>query len=209
MGLVVGAISLIISCSTPVESQVTTGRSTAGTGRFLLQKLEMELHNQTRLMTTYLLYGKFIISNYNSQEAIDNSDGSNYYSTHDNFFADSSNGMKNDFDGDLHDNHHYNNIYAYVGNGFRIVNRLPGHEDMFYNNMVIMTKDGDYGHGSCSGPGMTIVHDNKVYTPTGKATECRMCLSDWQAKGNDPGTTAAVWPSDNVLVSATKKLFNL
>ena len=153
------------------------------------------------------IYGNFIIANYNSQEAIDNDDGSNYYNTHDNFFAYSGNGMKNDFDG--HDNHHYNNIYAYVGNGFGIVGQLPGHEDMFYNNMVILTRDGDYGHGTCSGPGMTVVHDNKVYTPTGKVTECGMSLSDWQAKGNDHGTTAGVWPSDDMLVSATKKLLNL
>ena len=152
------------------------------------------------------IYGNFIIANYNSQEAIDNDDGSNYYNTHGNFFAYSGNGMKNDFGG--HDNHHHNNIYAYVGQGFALMSQLPDHVDMFYNNTVILTKDGDYGHGACSGSAMTIVHDNRIYTPTGKVTECGTSLKEWQAKGNDPDTTADVWPSDDELVSATKKLLD-
>ena len=152
------------------------------------------------------IYSNFIIANYNSQEAIDNDDGSNNYNTHDNFFAYSGNGMKNDFGG--HDNHHHNNIYAYVGHGYGIVGQLPGHVDMFYDNTVVMTKDGDYGNGACSGSAMTVVHDNRIHTPTGKVTECGMSLKDWQAKGNDPGTTADVWPSDDDLVSATKKLLD-
>ena len=149
-----------------------------------------------------------MIANYNSILAIDNDDGSNYYKTHDNFFAYSSRGMKNDFGG--HDNHHYNNIYSYVGMGFGINSQLPGHEDYFYNNTVVQTKDGNYGSGQgCSGPGMTVVHDNHIYTPTGKVTECGMSLADWQAKGNDPGTVGSTWPSDDELVMMTQKLLSL
>ena len=149
----------------------------------------------------------FMIANYHSILAIDNDDGSNYYKTHGNFFAYSGSGMKNDFGG--HDNHHYNNIYAYVGRGFGINGQLDGHEDYFYNNTVVMTGTGDYGNPTCDGQGKTVLHDNRIYNKDGKVTECKMSLADWQAKGNDPGTTGAVWPDDDVLVQMTKQLLDL
>jgi len=37
-----------------------------------------------------------------------------------------------------------------------------------------MTKDGEYGSSACSGPAKPVVHDNKIFTPTGKVTECGM-----------------------------------
>ena len=156
----------------------------------------------------YISYN-FMLANYNSKMAIDNDDGSAYYETHDNVFVYGSlGGMKNDFDG--HDNHHHNNIYQYINSGFRICSQLKHHEDKFYNNTVVLNKDGDYGSGqTCSGDGMTVVHDNKIYTPNGKVTECGMDLDKWQAKGNDPGTTANKWPSDNDLKSMIKKLLNI
>ena len=149
----------------------------------------------------------FMIANYHSILAIDNDDGSNYYKTHGNFFVYSGRGMKNDFGG--HDNHHYNNIYAYVGTGFRINSQLEGHEDYFYNNTVVMTGTGDYGNPTCDGPGKTVLHDNHIYNKDGKVTECKMSLAEWQAKGNDPGTTAATWPDDDRLVKMTKWLLNI
>ena len=154
----------------------------------------------------------FMIANYNSQEAIDNDDGSNYYKTSGNFFAYSGNGMKNDFGG--HDNWHFNNIYAYVGRGFGVVPQLPGHADYFYGNEVIMTKDGDYGLAQvCNDiPGVvpkTVVHDNHIYTPNGKVTECGMSLAEWQVKGNDPGSTASAWPDDDKLVVMVQELLKL
>ena len=42
--------------------------------------------------------------------------------------------------------------------------------------------------------------------PNGKVTEYRMELDKWQAKGNDPGTTANKWPSDEELLCMVKKL---
>lgn len=153
------------------------------------------------------IIGNFMIADYNSQEAIDNDDGSNYYMTHGNFFVYSGNGMKNDFGG--HDNHHFNNIYAYVGRGFGIVGQLKGHEDYFYNNTVVMTRDGAYGNPTCSGDGKTVVHDNKIYTPNGKVTECKMSLRDWQAKGNDPGTTVAKTPDDETVIDDARRLLEL
>ena len=153
------------------------------------------------------IYYNFMIANYHSTYAIDNDDGSNYYKTHDNFFAYGSRGMKSDFGG--HDNHHYNNIYTYLGIGFRISIQLKGHEDYFYNNTVVQNANGNYGNPACSGDGMTVVHDNKIYTPTGKVTECGMSLADWQAKGNDPGTTANKWPEDDDLIKMIVDLLSI
>ena len=101
----------------------------------------------------YISYN-IMIANYHSIMAIDNDYGSCYYKTHHNFFA-YAGGMKNDFDG--HNNHHYCNIYAYVSQGFEICSQLKGHEDQFYNNMLVQLHDGDYGRGqTCSGDGKTV-----------------------------------------------------
>lgn len=158
------------------------------------------------------IVANFMIANYNSVLGVDNDDGSAYYKTHGNFIVYSGShplfgGMKNDFGG--HDNHHYNNIYAYVISGFGINSQLAGHEDYFYNNTVVMTRDGDYGQGTCDGPGKTVVHDNHIYSPMGKITECKMSLSEWQAKGNDPGTTASKWPNDEELEGMGRWLLNI
>jgi hypothetical protein len=103
--------------------------------------------------------------------------------------------MKNDFGG--HSNFHDNNVYAYVGIGFEICAQDAGFEDAFTDNQVFMTGTGNYGDGTCSGAGMTIVGNNSVYNPTGVVTECGDSLAAWQALGNDPGTTASVLPTDN------------
>jgi len=154
------------------------------------------------------LFNNFMLANYNSQEAIDNDDGSCYYQSHHNFLAYSGNGMKSDFGG--HDNHHFNNIYAYVGNGFEINGQLDGHADHFYGNKVILTRDGNYGSGqTCSGAGKTVVQDNQIYTPNARVTECGTTLKDWQSRGNDPGTTANTHPSDAVLIGWIKDLLQI
>ena len=153
------------------------------------------------------IQNNFMIANYNSQEAIDNDDGSCYYETHHNFFAYSGNGMKNDFGG--HDNHHHNNIYAWVDSGFLVSDQRAGHVDKFYNNTIVLNKDVMYGVGSCFGPTKVVVHDNRVYSPTGNVLECTMPLAQWQKGGNDPGTTAAPYPSDDVLIDAIKSVLDI
>jgi len=115
--------------------------------------------------------------------------------------------MKSDFDG--HDNVHHDNIYGYIGRGFSICDQRDGHEDYFYNNYVVQTNDGNYGNPKCSGTGKTVVHDNKIFTPTGKVTECNMALKDWQTQGGDPGTTASTTPSDAELIQQIKSLLML
>jgi len=148
----------------------------------------------------------FLICNYESQEGIDNDDGSAYYNSSFNFMYLSGNGMKSDFGG--HDNIHHHNVYAYVGHGFGICNQLKGHPDSFYSNHVIQDKDGDYGGGqecaTSDNADATVVHDNTIYTPSGRVTECGKSLADWQAQGGDPGTIATTTPTDDALLALAK-----
>jgi len=140
------------------------------------------------------VHNNFLIANYQGQEAIDNDDGSAYYHTHDNFFIYSGNGMKNDFGG--HDNHHYNNVYTYVGRGLGICSQIAGHEDYFYGNKVIMNKANPaLGGYSCSGDAKTVVHDNAIYTSDGKATECG------HPAPYTKGTTVGKIPSDDQIIA--------
>jgi len=103
---------------------------------------------------------------------------------------------------------HHDNIYAFVGAGFSICAQNKGHMDSFYNNHVIQDRDGNYGNGaackSSASVDATIVHDNHIYTPTGRVTECGMDLAAWQAQGGDPGTTAAVTPDDATLLALAR-----
>ena len=147
----------------------------------------------------------FFIDNYSPQEDVDNDDGSAYYETHDNFLVYGGNGMKNDFGG--HDNHHFGNIYAYVGHGVGVCSQLDGHEDYFYDNKVVSTGT-DVGNFACSGTGKTVVHDNAYYTPTGDITECHKSLADWQAAGEDKGSTVGAFPADDEIIGWAKKLLN-
>lgn len=57
-----------------------------------------------------------------------------------------------------------------MGRGFGIVNQFPGHVDMFYNNTVVMTNDGAYGDGACSGDAMPVLGNNTIYSPTGNVS---------------------------------------
>ena len=42
-----------------------------------------------------------------------------------------------------------------------------------------------------------------------QVTECGMTLAEWQAKGNDKGTTAAPLPSDDYLIALSKQLLGM
>jgi len=145
----------------------------------------------------------FLLGNYNAQENVDNDDGSCYFATHHNVLVYADNGMKSDYGG--HDNHHFNNVYAYVGSAFGTVWQFPGHEDYFVNNTVVVTHDGDYGSagGNCGGDGSPpVINHNAIFSPTGAVTECGEPLARWQAKGHEAGSTARAWPADAVLLAA-------
>jgi len=120
---------------------------------------------------------------------VDNDDGSCYYHTHDNFFVYGGQAMKNDFGG--HDNHHYNNVVAYVGRALSVVPTLLGHEDFFYGNYVVLTGT---VVGTCLEDRM---HDNRYFTPDGTI---QSGCSGW-------GGTVEKTPSDQaVLTEAMSKL---
>jgi hypothetical protein len=116
-----------------------------------------------------------------------------------------------DFGG--HTNIHHHNVYAFIGAGFSICNQLEGHPDQFYSNHVIQNSNGNYGNGQACTDGpqnaMTIVYNNSVYTPSGSVTECGMSLAAWQAKGGDPGTTAAVTPDDDTILGLMRQALGM
>jgi len=142
------------------------------------------------VMAWRAIHHNFFIDNYSPQEAVDNDDGSSFYRTHDNFFVYGAQGMKSDFGG--HDNHHENNIYAYVGRALGTgVSPLQNHSNLFANNKVFMTGI-DVGHFKCDGVGHDELHDNEYYTMTGFVTECGMSLKDWQANGTNHDARSVV-----------------
>eukprot|EP00041_Stephanoeca_diplocostata_P008798 m.131773 g.131773 ORF g.131773 m.131773 type:complete len:956 (+) comp17481_c0_seq4:331-3198(+) len=114
----------------------------------------------------------FIIGTYNSQEDIDTDDGSSYYQTHDNYFAMADHGLKSDFGGQW--NHHFRNVYAYVGQCLG-----SGHNLAFYNNTCVTGGGG----APCPSDATMTVSGNSVYTTDAKAQSCN-------------GTVTAAFPSD-------------
>merc|ERR1711998_737510 len=148
---------------------------------------------------TRKIHHNFFVDNYSPQENVDNDDGSAYYNTHDNFLVYGSRGMKNDFGG--HDNHHYNNVYAYAGSGPHVCATLPGHEDYFYNNKVVLTQDKTTGSPQCKEP-KTVMHDNQYFTSSGKVSECGKALP----QGTE---TVAKLPSDSTVLGWAKELLGM
>jgi hypothetical protein len=162
------------------------------------------------------IYHNFVIANYHSNFAIDNDDGSCYYDTHDNFFVYGDNGMKNDFGG--HDNHHYNNIYAYISsNCFGINGQLQGHQDWFYNNTCVINKDAPsrYAGFDCNSQnagnqwpklGHNTVH--QMSSDTSKTGLCGQNEAAFQQKypGVDDGTTINGPPNNAQILQQARKL---
>ena len=113
-----------------------------------------------------------------------------------------------DFGG--HDNYHHDNLDLFWSVGFGICPQLDGHADGYYNNILYQAKDGNYGSGqACAAPGMTIVFNNTIYSPTGAVTECGKSLAQWQAAGNDPGTVAAAYPPDATILALARSILGI
>jgi hypothetical protein len=101
-------------------------------------------------------------------------------------------------------------VFPLTSAGFGINGQVEGNEDGYYSNMLYMMKDGNYGSGqTCSGAGMTAVFNNTVWSPTGTVSECGMTLSQWQAKGGDPGTVATPFPADDVVLTNARALLGV
>merc|ERR1711988_1417717 len=143
------------------------------------------------IMQWRTIHHNFFIDNYSPQEGVDNDDGSCYYYTHDNFLVYGGQAMKNDFGG--HDNHHYNNVDAYVGHALGVTGTIPGHEDYFYGNYVVMTGN---GVGTCLDNRM---HDNKYFTPDGTIS----------AGCSGYGGVVAKTPSDDAILNEARKKLGL
>ena len=145
--------------------------------------------------------GNFIIGSYNTQEAIDNDDASEYFNTSFNFFAYGGGGLKSDFGG--HDNHHSNNVYAYLtgscfgaGDGF-----VSNHENAFHDNRCVMcAQNTTYANFKCSSV-LPDLHDNMIFTPDGSESfaMCGQPYVEWQkSSGADPRTKILPWPENSL-----------
>eukprot|EP00475_Leptophrys_vorax_P015852 TRINITY_DN2221_c0_g2_i1.p1 TRINITY_DN2221_c0_g2~~TRINITY_DN2221_c0_g2_i1.p1 ORF type:complete len:787 (-),score=214.49 TRINITY_DN2221_c0_g2_i1:1749-4109(-) len=149
----------------------------------------------------------FIIGTYQTQDAIDNDDGSAYYHTHHNFFSYGDNGIKSDFDG--HDNIHESNVYAYVGTCGNIWSQLPGHNDGFFNNYCVTR--GAYLSFNCNSSvtAPPVMHNNSVFTASGAVKICGVSLAEYQKQGHDLGSKVGKFPADADIVTQARKVLGL
>jgi len=159
----------------------------------------------------------FILGNYNTFSPIDTDDGSCYFEVHHNVLTYGGLGQKADIGG--HDVVWHHNLVAYLGTSMLLWNGFyENHWDVNYNNTVLLQNDGNYtsaawGTFNCISPadGGIIIFNNTVYSPTGAVLECGVPLKEWQAQGgwHDLGTTAAPYPSDDVILAQARQLLNL
>ena len=156
----------------------------------------------------------FLVANYQSQEAVDNDDGSAYFETSYNFMVDSSNGMKNDFGG--HDNRHHHNIYAYTGKCMQDWSgQIPEHLDYFHDNTCILDGDGGpeyatYDDTEGNEDVWPIMYNNTVYSSNGTTSINGVDLAEYQKDGkHDQGTTVDKLPADSVIIGWAKELLGL
>ena len=158
----------------------------------------------------------FFIDNYNTQEAVDNDDGSRGYQTSYNFLVYGIKGMKSDFGG--HDNHHTNNVYGYISECLDVSQGtydLAGQRCSFEYNQVTLLGS-KVGNPQCPHTGSypppagdTLLSHNSYYTPDGKMEECGKPLAEFQAMNtsfNDIGSTVAKLPSDATIIGWAKKV---
>jgi hypothetical protein len=145
------------------------------------------------------IHRNYLLATYNSQEAVDNDDGSAYYETTHNFIVYGGNGLKSDFGG--HHNHHERNIYAYVGKCF-----VGGPNLRFADNVCQLMHSTGYG-SDCGLPFNMSVRGNEVRTPDGQLPVCNTSsLTEWVAAGHDPGTTLSAWLDAGELIARAREL---
>ena len=151
------------------------------------------------------LQGNMIVANYQSQEAVDNDDGSGFYHTRNNFLVYGNIGQKCDMAG--HDMHHTNNVYAYLG-GACYVDLGGGeasvpHENWHTNNTCVLgINTAAYAAPNCrDNASWPVLANNTIYSPTGNTTVCGETLAERQEKGLDLGSRVLKGPPpDNKLL---------
>lgn len=149
-----------------------------------------------------------MIANYGSQEAMDNDDGSGFWNTTSNVLVYGAYGQKADMAG--HDNHHRDNLYAYLARVCYV--DLGGgetshlHRNSHMNNTCIQgpTATSYVGVNCKANDSWPQLAGNLIYNPSGTTSECGMSLQQWQSLKNgthDPGTRVMKgYPSDAQVV---------
>jgi len=131
------------------------------------------------------------------------------------FFVYGGYGLKSDFGG--HDNHHYNNLYAYLGaycfdDG---TDQLPGHNDYYYNNTCVQANNlTNYGDLDCTQQmnAWPIVGNNSIFAPDGSKGFIGLCdipEAQLQKMGYDLGTVIQSLPSDSYILNMARVLLGL
>lgn len=89
---------------------------------------------------------------------------------------------------------------------------LAGHEDAFYNNTCIIARaDPSYASFSpgIGGPAVPVMHDNRIYTLDGKASESGKPIEYWQSQGHDLRTTVEAISPDVKIIQMAKSVLGM
>ena len=96
-------------------------------------------------------------------------------------------------------------MLAYVGNCYTVFS-FKGYNDAFFGNQCIFRT----GYKSDCGVSTGFeVHDNTVFSQTGKLEVCKMDFAAYIAAGHDEGSTLAKWPADSAMVAMGKKVLGM
>ena len=88
----------------------------------------------------------------------------------------------------------------------------PGHTDAFYNNTCLINSAApEYAsfNPGIGGDAWPEMHDNRVYTLDGNASESGGSIASWQAQGVDVGTTIARMPSDDAIIAMGRAVLQM
>ena len=75
-----------------------------------------------------------------------------------------------------------------------------GYEQHLESNFLVYFGDSwEYAMPICNGTGKTVMRNNSVWTRDGQAHLCGYSFKDWQALGNDPGSTLGAWDAGTIV----------
>jgi hypothetical protein len=178
-------------------------RETADHGPINSWNRQVYLHNFTGTPSVTPAVNRvnqnFMLGNYNTQECVDNDDGSAYWLTSNNALFYSGNVLKSDFGG--HSNTHSGNVALYVGGAIGLYDAnvvSPQYDDQFSNNTVVLTGSSISGSIPCSGISTPRTFANQYYLSSPSSLSvCGVNLTQWQKQGNEIGSVALPIPSDD------------
>jgi len=165
------------------------------------------------------IHNNFFIANYGSNMCIDNDDGSSWYLNHDNFEV--YGGHKSNFGG--HNKVHYNAINAYAQvyeDGVCLgisTQQVSTFVDGYYNNTCIQGSKAHYADITPCDPQnsdlLPKTGDNRIFNAAANATvkcgDAKFTIEEWQAKGQDIGTTAYPLPDPEEVIDWARPLLDL